>query len=356
MYLAQALFYIPIFPNCILFPTIQPICVFENQSNFLPFHHWEPDAIATTQDGLSKYLPNLDSYRTKRYPPNYNHTRWELVKKSCVVSTWNQERVIQRVPHYTGLAAPYYNGGLAYVLDTYIDISHQDFGGRAYRGPDFDFGNVSGHGTHVAGLIISNSFGMARNGIVIGVQVMNGEGSGQYSNILKGLSWAWQDWQRRGKPHAVINLSIGGPFSALLNNAVESIRKAGLHIVVAAGNNGDCACKYSPASANVITIGATDRDDNFAEFSNHGHCVTILSPGVNIQSLYPNQLQSIMSGTSMAAPIVSGILLNYPPQPPLAMEVTLLNAASKLSKIPSDTVSLLVYDEPAMMCSTFRIQ
>jgi cerevisin len=355
MYLAQALYYIPIFPNCILFPAIQPICVFENQSNFLPFHHWEPDATATTQE-VPKYIHHDNIHRTKRYPPNYNHTRWGLVKKSCIESTWNQERVVQRIPSYIGLTAPYYNGGLAYVLDTYIDISHRNFGGRVYRGPDFDYGNVSGHGTHVAGLIISNSFGMARNGIVIGVQVMNGDGSGQYSNILKGLSWAWQDWQSRGKPHAVINLSIGGPYSALLNNAVESIRNAGLHVVVAAGNNGEDACKYSPASANVITVGATDRDDNFAEFSNRGHCVTILAPGVSIQSLYPDQLQAIMSGTSMAAPIVSGILLNYPPQPPLTMEVTLLKAATKLSKIPLSTVSLLVYDEAAMMCSTFKIQ
>jgi cerevisin len=355
MYLAQALYYIPVFPNCFLFPGIQPICLFQEQSNFLPFDHWEEDAIATTMHWVPTQNLRECNLSAFRYP-HYNATRWTFAKRTCIAATWNQERVVERVPNYMGLTSPFYRGGLAYVLDTWIDISHRDFGGRAYRGPAFATGNVSGHGTHVAGLIISNTFGMARNAVVIGVQVMNGDGIGDYSNVLRGLSWAAQDWESRGKPHAVINLSIGGPYSYLLNTAVEAIRKNGLHVVVAAGNSNTDACKTSPASANVITVGATDKNDRFASFSNHGSCVSILAPGVDIHSLYPNQLEAIMSGTSMAAPIVSAILLNYTPQTPTQMHASLIYTASLLMNIPNGTTALLIFHFPTMICPSFTIQ
>jgi subtilisin family serine protease len=227
-------------------------------------------------------------------------------------ATWGLDRIDQRsLPlsnTYTyGSAA----GVTAYVIDTGIRITQSDFGGRASYGWDF-IGNdaiaadCNGHGTHVAGTIGGTRYGVAKNVKLVAVRVLDCDGSGSYSAIIAGIDWVTA---HAAKP-AVANMSVGGPDSAALNNAVTRSIAAGVTYAVAAGNDNKNACGYSPADTpNAITVGATDQSDSRAYFSNYGSCVDIFAPGVQITSdSYKSDTASpvMMSGTSMATPHVVG--------------------------------------------------
>lgn len=193
-----------------------------------------------------------------------------------------------------------------YVLDTWIDINHYEFEGRAYRGASFSSGRHH-HGTHVSGLVGSKTYGVNRNARIIEVQVLNSKSWGTWSTILKGLDWV--NKQEKG----IINLSITGRFSKPVNIAVNQMIKKGWKIVTAAGNNADDACKYSPGSSSSINVGSYDEQFHFSnQFSNHGECVDVLAPGHQILSLYPGNLLAFSSGTSMSAPLVAGIWSLFP--------------------------------------------
>lgn len=192
-----------------------------------------------------------------------------------------------------------------YVVDTLVDISHTEFEGRAKVG----YNSVSGmhyHATHVAGIIASKTFGVAKKAEIISVAVLDANGHGSYSEILKGLAWIGTQ-----KKKGVVNMSLGGGFSDVVNKAVEALQKLGHLVVVAAGNDYADACNYSPASAAVTTVGAFDINYRFASFSNFGKCVDILAPGVGITSTLPHEEEGVLSGTSMATPFVAGVLAAY---------------------------------------------
>jgi subtilisin family serine protease len=108
-----------------------------------------------------------------------------------------------------------------------------------------------------------------------------------------------------------MNLSLGGPFAQALNDAIDSVRAAGVVPVVAAGNKGQDVAGFSPASAKAaITVGAiTQRNDSVATFSNFGSAVDILAGGDNVLSASnaDNAATKVLSGTSMACPIVAGL-------------------------------------------------
>ncbi|KAI8334369.1 peptidase S8/S53 domain-containing protein [Chlamydoabsidia padenii] len=109
----------------------------------------------------------------------------------------------------------------------------------------------------------------------------------------------------RGKTKSIINLSL----CALYNQVVEQVIQLGIHVVVAAGNYGEDACLYSPGSSpGVITVGAIDRDDSIAYYSNFGKCVDMFAPGTDIKSITSDSdtATKTLTGTSMAAPHVAG--------------------------------------------------
>jgi len=110
---------------------------------------------------------------------------------------------------------------------------------------------------------------------------------------------------------SVANMSLGGGSSKALDDAVNKAVLAGLHFAVAAGNDNSDACNYSPAAAEkAVTVGASTLSDERAFFSNHGNCVDVFAPGLNIKSTWtgsPNAINTI-SGTSMAAPHTTGLL------------------------------------------------
>ncbi len=209
-----------------------------------------------------------------------------------------------------------------YILDSGIRISHTDFGGRATCG--FTAFNNStanicydgyGHGTHVAGTVGGTTYGVAKDVQLIGVKVLNDEGSGSIATLLAGYDYVIA--QKRANPSTpmVINMSLAGTRSTFLNEATLKLVSEGIFTVVAAGNQMSLACRQSPASARngVISVGASTQTDTKAVFSNFGRCVDIFAPGKAIVSSYigSDTATKVMSGTSMASPHVAGVAALY---------------------------------------------
>jgi len=206
-----------------------------------------------------------------------------------------------------------------FVVDTGIDVSHSGFSKVpewGFNGADTVDTDCNGHGTHVAGTIGGKNYGVAKNVDLIAVKVLNCEGSGAFSGILKGLEYTINH-HRKSRKTSVVNMSLGGSKSSFLNRAVGQLVKQGMHVVVAAGNSDQDACNFSPASEeSVITVGATTEKNTLASFSNWGKCVDILAPGTNIKSLLPKGKTGSLQGTSMSSPHVAGLaalLLNKNP-------------------------------------------
>jgi len=201
----------------------------------------------------------------------------------------------------------------AYVIDTGLDVSHKDFGGRAsiaWTAPRFngDGRDCNGHGTHVAGTIGAKTYGVAKGVRLRALRVLDCKGEGALSDLVAAVKWLRTN---AAKP-AVANLSLGGPKSTALNTAVMNLSKSGVFVIVAAGNDNADACKYSPSSAGwVMAVGATTKYDNRAAFSNWGKCVDINAPGYGVYSTWPGGGRKALTGTSMAAPHVSGVAALY---------------------------------------------
>ena len=215
-------------------------------------------------------------------------------------------------------------GVRAYVVDTGVQLDNPEFTGRTL--PGFDAtgsGNTTtdchGHATHVAGTIAGTKFGVAKKATIVSVKVLNCAGSGTITGVISGLDWIAAN-HPQGVP-AVVNMSIGGGNVAALTAAVEKLNSMGILNVVAAGNDNNDACLYSPASApSAITVGSSDIRDARSSFSNYGNCVDVFAPGSNIISARasdPNG-SAQMSGTSMATPHVSGLAALYLGQNPSA--------------------------------------
>ncbi|RLV93547.1 Subtilase-type proteinase RRT12 [Spathaspora sp. JA1] len=204
----------------------------------------------------------------------------------------------------------------AYVIDSGVQINHPEFQNRASSGIDLTgegSGDVNGHGTHVAGLIGSVTFGVAKNVNLVEIKALNVRGAGSLSNILQAIEFAVNHCKSSGK-RGVANLSLGAYKNTILNNMIEEAVKTGLVVVVAAGNSNTNACLTSPASSKyAITVGAIDDyNDSITHFSNWGECVDVFASGYMVSSLNAHDFEksSVLSGTSMAAPIISGLVAN----------------------------------------------
>jgi len=208
------------------------------------------------------------------------------------------------------------SGVLIYVVDTGVNVSHASLQGRLAEGfsaiPDGrGVDDCNGHGTHVAGTAGGGTVGVAQQAIIVPVRVLNCNGSGYGSDLLAGIDWIVKT--HPGGP-AVINLSLGGAYSAALNATVENAISRGFIVVAAAGNTSSDACDVSPASASgAITAAASTQSDGFASFSNYGSCVDAVAPGSKILSSWigSSQATAVLSGTSMAAPHLAGIAARF---------------------------------------------
>lgn len=231
------------------------------------------------------------------------------------------------------------NGVKVAVLDTGIDINHPDFSGKIADQKIFATASIDdkfSHGTHTAGIVAANT----NNGqgvagtcpdckLMIG-KVLDDTGSGAYSGIADGITWAADNGAK------VISMSLAGQSSAkVLEDAVSYAWGKGAVLVAAAGNCGDnnysangCSMvnpkEYPAALPNVVSVGATDSNDQHWSLSNNGTWVNVAAPGFHIFSTFPTHSVSgqtyfdnngkpplnygFDSGTSMAAPMVSGVV------------------------------------------------
>ncbi|UGY93444.1 S8 family peptidase [Streptomyces gobiensis] len=199
-------------------------------------------------------------------------------------------------------------GVTAYIIDTGIRHSHQDFGGRASFGYDYwnSGGNDgNGHGTHVAGTVAGSAYGVAKKAKLVSVRVLDNNGSGSIASVVGGIDWVTQN----AKKPAVANMSLGGGANSTLDQAVRNSVASGVTYAVAAGNSNADASNYSPARvAEALTVASTTSTDARSSFSNYGSSVDIFAPGSSITSAWntSDSATNTISGTSMASPHVAG--------------------------------------------------
>jgi len=235
-------------------------------------------------------------------------TCFEVIEPRLI--TWN----INRVGYGNGI------GKTAWIIDSGIDIDHPDLNVDNVRSRSFINGQTSaddanGHGTHVAGIIgaKNNTIGMlgvASGATLVSLRVLDADGVGSVSSIIQALGYV----NTYGKAGDVINISLGEEgISEILDDQVYNTASKGIFIAIAAGNDKVPAEQFSPARVNgpnIFTVSAIDSLDRFASFSNYGNdVIDFAAPGVRIPSTFSNGRYAILSGTSMAAPHVAGLLL-----------------------------------------------
>ncbi|MBU8907633.1 S8 family peptidase [Desertibacillus haloalkaliphilus] len=203
------------------------------------------------------------------------------------------------------------------VIDTGIDLIHRDLdvvGGHSFVDYTESYHDDQGHGTHVAGVIASLHNRIGVKGVAPGIdlyalKVLDHEGRGMLSNMIASIDWSIEN------DLDIINLSLGATtHSTSFKEIVDRAYESGLLIVAAAGNTGtekEDTINYPAQYSSVIAVGAVDSNNQRGEFSSVGPAMEVVAPGVNILSTYLDNTYGSMSGTSMAAPFVSGILALY---------------------------------------------
>lgn len=210
----------------------------------------------------------------------------------------------------------------AWIIDSGIQLDHPDLRVDTGRSRSFISDSsptdANGHGTHVAGTVaaIDNSFGVigvAPGALLVAVRVLDRRGSGTTSGVIAGVDYVASN----GRAGDVANMSLGGGASTALDTAVVNAAAKGIRFTIAAGNNSDSATRYSPARANgtnIFTVSAFASGDSWSSFSNYGNPpIDFAQPGSSIRSTWIGSGYNTISGTSMAAPHLAGILLRGAP-------------------------------------------
>lgn len=253
---------------------------------------------------------------------------------------WGLDRIDQRSSqlddkfHYEGATG---QGVTVYVIDSGIRISHNEFGGRASHGYDFVENDATaqdcnGHGTHVAGTVGGDTYGVAKSANLVAVRVADCAGGSTEMIVADGVEWVTQ----HASEPAVVNMSVGWDPSQPIDNAVQTSINSGLPYAIAAGNEDQDACNESPARVgDAMTIAAIDENEARAQYpdpnnpaSNYGSCVDWFAPGDNVLSAYIGSDTDTqrLNGTSMAAPHTAGVAALYLEDHPSASPQEVRNA------------------------------
>jgi len=333
-------------------------CMQHGHSEGVPFLD-----VRATEKELEAIL-SQEKKRVKFVEPN------QPFKASQAEVPWGLRRVRSRelsnMPRNDLGAADGGKGVHAYILDTGIRTTHQDFEDRAIPTLETAFfgfsvrecaGDAScaldrqGHGTHCAGTVGGKSFGVAKGVTLHAVKVLGDNGSGSTFGITNSMDWVG----RNGIRPAIASMSLGGGYSRALNDALDDIVQAGIVVVTAAGNENTDACSKSPGSAPLsINVGATDPTDERSSFSNYGACLNIWAPGRDVLSALAtgDSASGKYSGTSMACPHVSGaaalLLSASPSMSPDAVKAALVAQATsgKVQDAKNGSPNLLLYSAP----------
>jgi len=281
--------------------------------------------------GNTKYTYHIINAKAVEIPEQAidqikNNTRVKYVEEDAEVfaldteldNSWGVDRIDADLVH------PYNKGAgvKVAIIDTGIDYTHPDLDGNFnsellgydYVNSDNDPMDDAGHGTHCAGIVAAEDndagvVGVAPEANLYAVKVLGASGVGYTSDVVKGIEWAVDNNMD------VISMSLGGSSLTSLEEACDAAYSNGLVLVASAGNYGvptgnnpkATTVRYPAAYDSVIAVSATDDTDTIASFSSRGPEVELAAPGVNINSTYLNNAYTLMSGTSMAAPHVSGV-------------------------------------------------
>jgi subtilisin family serine protease len=226
------------------------------------------------------------------------------------------------------------------IVDTGIDQTHPDLAGKtAGCATSYNAGvtivngichDDNGHGSHVSGTISANTnngqgvSGVAFNSpIVMCKALATAAGTGLTSDIANCINWTRQQGVK------VISMSLGGGDNATLKAAVQTAYNNGngVLLVAAAGNDGNANLNYPAAYAEVVSVAASDSNDQHASFSNVNSDVEVDAAGVNVLSTKPGNQYQQLSGTSMATPHAAGVAAM------IAYRFPTLNAAGIRSRL-----------------------
>ncbi|KAG6825239.1 hypothetical protein H0H92_004321 [Tricholoma furcatifolium] len=285
-------------------------------------------ALCTQQKNAIQSIEKHE-YLTPNIIRTQNPTTWNLARLNTIISLRGGARNNWSKYSYTYDESD--GAGVdIYILDTGVFVDHPSFEGRARRGPTFirsghPFDNINGHGTHCAGIAASSHFGVAKAATIISIKVIgtqyNGVVSAATSDIVEAIEYVIAEYKRHSRK-SVISMSLGSSTVVpSLDKAIKQVRKgqnfqwavvdkilaiwqainAGIHVVVAAGNDNQDAGLTSPARVKeAITVGASNIRDQRASFSNYGLSVDLFAPGEDILS----------TSNEGAVPHVAGVVAN----------------------------------------------
>lgn len=333
-----------------------------------------------TRDGPCVAPPRLPSYvlsAERDAPVAIVATR----RATDETRSWALDRIDERARTLDGHYTYDYTGVNvdAYVLDSGINAHHDEFVGDgrvtlafSAIGDGRGARDCHGHGTFVASQLGGASFGVAKRVHIVSVRVLGCAGTGSTSGVLAGLDYVASrraSLAARART-AVVVMSLAGPRSLALNGAVDAlVAAANVVVVVAAGNTGGDACLVSPASAaRAIAVAASTQYDTVPSFTNRGPCVALFAPGRAVpgatfaeSSPSPNDDTTVLSGTSVSAPLVAGTcallierLGSAVAAPPLVRDLLLRTAtygALAGTSVFVSTPNLLVYTRGALASS-----
>ncbi|TEB37713.1 serine protease [Coprinellus micaceus] len=304
-----------------------------------------PGVASITEDGIVRTTEIV----TQRDAP------WGLARLSSKSRLAGNADALDYAYHFDSKAG---EGIDIYIIDTGIRTSHQDFGGRAeWSYPNSESSaqqaDGNGHGTHCAGTAAGGRYGVAKKAKIYAVKVLSDDGTGTTSDVIAGMNHVIGQKKASGRP-TVASMSLGGLPDSAMDSAAEAMVRAGVHLVVAAGNSYSLAETSSPARVKaVITVGASDIKDARATFSNFGPVVDVFAPGVDITSAWntADNGTAVLSGTSMATPHIAGLVayllsLEGEDISPAVMSQRIKDLALKgqLTGIPPLTANRLAYN------------